>query len=139
MSSTLGWTPGCEPAEEVTHLDIEKQSQDVQPEPSDIIGSGEHVEPLAGLTQAVPDTSHKYADQPTEEILPTPIGQLVPVQIVIPAQRQRLTFLRTLLSSPKSRLGAGIVLIFILAALFAPIIGAGDPNEFVAAPGIGPS
>src|SRR5438128_1364141 len=126
-------------------MDANKQAQDVQPVASDIIRTTEHVEPLPGLTEAVPDTVNKYADQPTEEILPTPVGQLVPVQVVAPAQvavrsqRQRFTFVRTLLSSPKSRLGAGIVLVFILAALLAPIIAPGDPNEFVAAPGIGPS
>ena len=120
-------------------MDTEKQSPEVQPVPSNVTRTGEHVEPLAGLTEAVPDTRHKYADQPTEEVMPTAVGQLVPVQVVIPAQRQRLTFLRTLLSSPKSRFGAGIVLVFILAALLAPIITPGDPNEFVAAPGIGPT
>src|SRR5205823_6754483 len=128
-------------------MDANKEAQDdqdAQPVASDAIRSSEHVEPLPGLTEAVPDSVHKYADQPTEGILPTPVGQLVPVQIIAPAQipvrgqPQRLVFFRTLLSSPKSRFGAGIVLFFILAALLAPIIAPGDPNEFVAAPGIGP-
>src|SRR5689334_5682331 len=94
----------------------------VDPFPSDITRTGEHVEPLAGLTEAVPDTTHKYADQPTEEVMPTPIGQLVPMQVVSSAQvavstrPQRLAFLRTLLNSPKSRIGAGIVLVFLLGA-----------------------
>jgi peptide/nickel transport system permease protein len=50
-----------------------------------------------------------------------------------PRQRQRLVFLRTLLSSPKARLGAGIVLFFILVAILAPVIAPGDPAAFVGA------
>src|SRR5438270_755629 len=83
----------------------------VNPIPSDMTRTGEHVDPLAGLIEAVPDTIHKYADQPTEEVMPTPVGQLVPVQVVsspqvaVSTRPQRLAFIRTLLNSPKSRIG----------------------------------
>ena len=87
---------------------------------------------MQGLTTAVPDDRMRHADQPIEEMAPNAMGQFVPMPVVMPAQsqRQRLVFLRTLLSSPKARLGAGIVLFFLLMAVLAPVIAPGDPAAF---------
>src|SRR5438105_1443504 len=107
----------------------------ISPADADAMIPADHVEPLAGLTAPVPDTIQKFADRPVEEISPTPIGQLVPMPVVVPAprERQRFVFLRTLLGSPKARLGAAIVLFFILVAVLAPVVAPGDPAAFVGA------
>ena len=42
--------------------------------------------------------------------------------------------LYTLLASPKARIGFGIVMMFVLAAVFAAMIAPGDPKEFVGIP-----
>jgi peptide/nickel transport system permease protein len=69
----------------------------------------------------------------------TPAGQMVAMPTTVPGRRQRLTWLRTLLGHPKARLGGGIVLFFILIAIFAPIVAPGDPTEFVSRPHLPPS
>ena len=43
-----------------------------------------------------------------------------------------MRLLRNLVRSPKSLIGLVIVAIFMLMAIFAPIIAPGDPQEFVA-------
>jgi peptide/nickel transport system permease protein len=93
---------------------------------------------LPGLTAPAPDSTERHADQPIEELQPTPMGQLVAMPVVAPAAapaatapRRRLGGLRTLLGSPKARLGVSIVLFFVLVAILAPLIAPGDPNEFV--------
>lgn len=45
----------------------------------------------------------------------------------------------TLLGSPKARLGFVIVMVFVLAAIFAPLIAPGDPKEFMGATNQAPS
>ena len=47
--------------------------------------------------------------------------------------------LRVLLGSPKGRIGFAIVMVFVLAAIFAPLIAPGDPKEFVGATNQPPS
>jgi len=46
---------------------------------------------------------------------------------------------RTLLGSAKARVGFAILLVFILAAVLAPVIAPGDPQRFVGAPNQPPS
>jgi peptide/nickel transport system permease protein len=81
------------------------------------------------------DGSHRL-----EDIEMTPAGQMVVVPTVFtPTKRQRFTFVRELLRNPKARLGVAIVAIFVLAAIFAPIIAPGDPTTFVDRPHLPPS
>ena len=77
--------------------------------PADLLMGADEVEPLPGLTTAVPDDRIRHADQPIEEMAPNAMGQFVPMPVVMPAQsqRQRLVFLRTLLSSPEGPPGCG--------------------------------
>lgn len=65
------------------------------------------------------------------EIEATPVGQLLPVPTVLPERKQRLVFVRTLLSNRKALFGASLVVFFILVAVFAPIIAPGDPSAFL--------
>jgi peptide/nickel transport system permease protein len=51
----------------------------------------------------------------------------------------RLGAVRTLLGSPKARVGFVIVLFFVLAAVLAPVITPGDPKEFVGVTNQAPS
>jgi ABC-type dipeptide/oligopeptide/nickel transport system permease subunit len=51
-------------------------------------------------------------------------------------RRRRLSIpgssaLRTLLGSPKARIGFAIVLVIVLVAAFAPLLAPGDPKKFV--------
>jgi peptide/nickel transport system permease protein len=98
----------------------------------------DHVDALPGLTAPVPNDVQGRADQPVEDIQINLMGQFVPTPVVVPAvvpvgssRRPRFALVRTLLGSPKSRLGAAIVLFFILIALLAPVIAPGDPSAFV--------
>lgn len=68
------------------------------------------------------------------EIEGTPAGQLIPAPVGLPPKRQRLIWLGVLLKNPKAILGMGIVLLFIVMAVAAPIIAPGDPTEFVGPP-----
>ncbi len=75
-----------------------------------------------------------------EDIEMTPAGQVIVVPTVItPMKKQRFTLVRELLRNPKARLGIIIVLIFVLAAIFAPFIAPGDPSNFVDRPHLPPS
>src|SRR5438105_912517 len=78
-------------------------------------------------------------DLPIEEIELNPIGQLTALPTRIPPQRQRLAWLRIVLRNPKALLGVGIVLIFILVSLLAPLIAPGDPGQIVDTPHLAPS
>ena len=51
----------------------------------------------------------------------------------------RTSALYTLLGSPKARVGFVVVMIFVLAAIFAPLVAPGDPKEFVGATNQPPS
>lgn len=51
----------------------------------------------------------------------------------------QLEFARRLFTQPKAVFGIAILLIFILMAVFAPLIAPGDPNRFVARPHQPPS
>lgn len=73
------------------------------------------------------------------DIQATPAGQVAALPAELPARRQRLVWLRNLLRNPKALLGGGIVLFFILMAVFAPVIAPGDPTEFVDRPHLPPS
>ncbi len=53
--------------------------------------------------------------------------------------RRRGGALRTLFSSRMAILGAGLLLFFILLALFAPLVAPGSPNKFVGKPNQPPS
>jgi peptide/nickel transport system permease protein len=64
---------------------------------------------------------------------------MVVVPVVAPQPRDRLALLRTLLSSPKARVGGAIVLFFMLVAILAPVIAPGDPAAYVGAPNQPPS
>lgn len=101
----------------------------------------DHVDPLPGLTEPVHEASIKHADQPMEELMPTPVGTLIPEPVVssVTPRPQRLVWLRNLLGNPRARIGLGIVSFFILMAIFAPVIAPGDPNEFVDVPNLPPS
>lgn len=69
----------------------------------------------------------------------TPAGQVTAVPTAAAGRPQRLTWVRNLLGNPKARLGLGIVLFFVLLAIFAPVIAPGDPSEFVDRPHRPPS
>ena len=69
----------------------------------------------------------------------TPAGQVVALPTTTPERRQRLVWVRNLLRNPKARLGLGIVLFFVLAAILAPVIAPGDPSDFVSRPHQAPS
>ena len=74
------------------------------------------------------------------EVEGTPAGQIVVTPATLPVPtRQRLIWLRTLLKNPKALVGIAIVSIFILVAVFAPVIAPGDPTEFVDSPNLPPS
>ena len=47
--------------------------------------------------------------------------------------------LRTLLSNRMAIFGLGLVLFFVLIALFAPVIAPGSPDKFAGAPNLAPS
>lgn len=51
----------------------------------------------------------------------------------------RFTLLRMLLSNRMALLGAGLVLFFIIIAIFAPVIAPGEPDKFVGKPNQPPS
>jgi peptide/nickel transport system permease protein len=78
-------------------------------------------------------------EQKLMDIEVTGAGQMVAVPTVAPAGRQRLAFIRNLLSNRKALLGVIIVLFFIIVAVFAPVIAPGDPTAFVARPHLAPS
>lgn len=69
---------------------------------------------------------------------PTPSAQVVaaPSQAEVKARPRRFG---RLLRNPKLTLGAAILLLFIAAAVLAPVIAPGDPTGFVAAPHQPPS
>ncbi|HEX6291219.1 MAG TPA: ABC transporter permease [Herpetosiphonaceae bacterium] len=73
------------------------------------------------------------------EVQPTPAGQITPVPTAAPPSRRGFAWLGRLLRNPKAAFGGGIVLFFILIAVFAPIVAPGDPTEFVDRPHLPPS
>lgn len=122
-------------------MDSDNQPDPMQAQYSDIERRrrADEGKPLPGFTAPVPNDVARHIDQPVQDIEPTPAGQLVPVPVETPPRRQRLNLIRIMFSSPKSRLGLAIVLVFVLAAVFAPVIAPGDPQEFVDAPNLPPS
>jgi peptide/nickel transport system permease protein len=74
-----------------------------------------------------------------EDIQMTPAGQVTALPTFVAPRPQRFTFVRELLRNPKARLGVGIVLFFVLVAIFAPLLAPGDPSEFVDRPNLAPS
>lgn len=120
-------------------MDSQKRAQDSEDAPVVAATPLGPVEPLPGLTGPVPERIEKSVDRPIEEIEVTPAGQMVVVPVVIPQPRDRLAFLRTLLGSPKARVGAVIVLFFLLVSALAPVVAPGDPTEYVGAPNQPPS
>lgn len=94
----------------------------------------QHVESLPGLTTPEPDFPEKHTDQPIEEVMPTPIGQMVATPVAASVRLRRFAWLGSLLTNRRAQLGIGIVLFFVLVAVFAPVIAPGDPEEFVALP-----
>jgi peptide/nickel transport system permease protein len=81
-----------------------------------------------------PGLATHQADLGVEELEPIPTGQLSPLPIKVPVERQRLVWLKTLLRNPKARIGLVIVFFFILLSILAPVLAAGDPAEFVGPP-----
>lgn len=77
-------------------------------------------------------------DQPIE-VQATPAGQVTPVPATLPPARQRWAWVGQLLRNKKAMLGGGIVLFFILMAVFAPVVAPGDPTDFVDRPHLEPS
>ncbi|MFL5734803.1 MAG: ABC transporter permease [Chloroflexia bacterium] len=120
-------------------MDRERSTEQAKISPADLLTGADHVEPLPGLTASVPDDRVRQADLPIGEMAPNTLGQFVPIPVVMPAQSQRLVFLRTLMRSPKARVGAAIVLFFILMAALAPVIAPGDPAAFSGAINAAPS
>src|SRR5690242_11855737 len=106
-------------------MDSQKRAPDSQVAPMAAGTPPGPVEPLPGLTGPVPERVEKSVDRPVEEIAVTAAGQLVVVPVVAPQPRDRLAFLRTLLGSPKARVGAAIVLLFVLVSALAPVIAPG--------------
>lgn len=78
-------------------------------------------------------------DPQSTDIEPTPAGQMIAIPTETGGSRARLTWLRTLVRTPKATFGVLLLLVFILAAVFAPVVAPGDPNEFVDVPHQGPS
>jgi peptide/nickel transport system permease protein len=78
--------------------------------------------------------------QESIEVEVTPAGQFVPMpeQTATPARRRRRWY-DQLLGNRKATFGATVVSIFVLAAIFAPLIAPGDPSDFVARPHRRPS
>lgn len=76
---------------------------------------------------------------PIVAIEPTPSGQVTPVAIQIASRTARLDWLWRLLSNRMAVVGLAILLVFLLAALLAPVIAPGDPNDFVDRPNRPPS
>jgi peptide/nickel transport system permease protein len=74
-----------------------------------------------------------------EDISFSPAGQMTALPTAVTPRPQRFTFVRELLRNPKARVGAAIVVLFVLVAIFAPIIAPGDPTEFVDLPHLAPS
>jgi peptide/nickel transport system permease protein len=95
--------------------------------------------PLPGLTAPVAEPAEKHADQPVEPLAPTLTGQLVPAPVEPAAGPQRWLWLRSLLTNRRAQIGIGIVVFFVLVAIFAPFIAPGDPQEFVDVPHLPPS
>jgi peptide/nickel transport system permease protein len=109
-----------------------EQEQAVQPE-----DGREDTNGVQDLTQL---EDHREATNRLEDIELTPAGQVAVLPAAtIPVKRQRFTLLRELLRNPKARLGLIIVAIFVLAAIFAPVIAPGDPTVFVDRPHLPPS
>ena len=76
-------------------------------------------------------------DEQSLETQPTSSGQVT----FVPAQPEKVrpSGMWRLLRNPKLVLGAGILILFIGAAVFAPVIAPGDPSSYVAAPHQPPS
>jgi peptide/nickel transport system permease protein len=55
------------------------------------------------------------------------------------SQTARWYFVRSLLKNAKAVIGGGILLFFVLMAVFAPLIASGDPKDFVSRPHQEPS
>lgn len=70
---------------------------------------------------------------------PTPTGQTAPLVTRPNRWRTRLQGVRRLFQNKKATFGATILIIFILTALFAPVIAPGDPTDYVARPHQPPS
>jgi peptide/nickel transport system permease protein len=69
----------------------------------------------------------------------TAAGQITPVPAVVPSPGKRLTWARDLTRNRKAVLGFSIILVFVLVAIFAPVIAPGDPTAFVDRPHQEPS
>lgn len=87
---------------------------------------------ITGLTTSEPDL--------TQEGLPIPeVDDLVPDTAPGPASVRRRHPLSGLFNNRKAAVGATILIVFILMAIFAPYITKYEPNEFVARPHQPPS
>jgi peptide/nickel transport system permease protein len=73
------------------------------------------------------------------EIEPTPAGQLAAAATQLPPRRVRLDWARRLIANKKALVGIGILVFFLLVAIFAPIIAPVDPSDFVARPNRAPT
>jgi len=74
----------------------------------------------------------------TVEVSPT--GQATVIPTGLPAARaERWRWVRMMLSNRKALVGFVIIGVFLLMAIFAPIIAPGDPNAFVGPPNQPPS
>lgn len=120
-------------------MNSDKEAGRSQETPVEAPRPADHVAPLPGLTAPVPDSAPRHADQQVEELEPTALGQLVPVPVATPSERQRLVWLRTMVGNSKAQLGLTIVLFFVLVSVLAPVIAPGDPNTFVGTPNQAPS
>lgn len=73
------------------------------------------------------------------EVEVTPAGQAVPMPGHATPTRRRGSWIRGLLANRKATFGATVITLFLLIAVFAPLIAPGDPTDFVGRPHRPPS
>ncbi|HIW31053.1 MAG TPA: ABC transporter permease [Candidatus Luteococcus avicola] len=97
---------------------------------------------MTNTPQSPDDLLVDGADLPTAEAPGQQATPLAPNAVATPTARTRrpnASLVHGLLTNPKATTGAVIVLLFILLALFAPVIAPGDPSRITDASSLPPS